>query len=370
MYQSRGVAADRLEYIRINDIECLSTVLESEREVERARSSWAPIGVTKIYAPYNPVVRAMLLYFDRVVKLGDFYSAPGELSRIEGPFAHPSHPTWTASSSPMKYREPLRVGTEDLNGFKEYLAKYESFVPRPDFLSSAIHRFHSASRMMFHFDTLDSQIVDYVIGMEALLADGEEIAQKLATRMAILLGGSADQRHDTYDFVKYVYKWRSNVVHGRRAELMHSDIREGRGWPTACITGVPWIEIIGMLHWYCRLTVKRIFDLTLAIRSDEQLFQDWKTIGTSRPRKNPTSIHKSARSKDTGEWLKQKIIDLLDYSLIRSDLADSLQQYYAGSTSLDALTNEYKKTVLKPYLSEQKVLSSNPSLYSEGFDDR
>jgi len=271
----------------------------------------------------------------------------------------------------MKYGEPLHVGIDELNGFKMYLAKYESFNPRPDFLSSAIDRFTSASRMMGDWETLDSQILDYVISMEALLADGEEIAQKLAARMAILLGGSADQRLDTYDFVKYVYRWRSRVVHGERSNryrIMQTVLREGRTWPRSAITGLPW-EVIGMLHWYSRLALKRIFDLTLAIKSNEQIFQEWKNMATAKATKKSSSSHKAASSKDTGRWMRDKIIDLLDYSLVRSDLDNVVQQYYAGSRGLDDLTTEYKRTLVKPYVSVSKVLSQPHWLYSEGFDD-
>jgi hypothetical protein len=271
---------------------------------------------------------------------------------------------------PMKYGEPLHLGVDELNGFKIYLAKYESFNPRPEFLSSSIDRFTSASSMMGDWETLDSQILDYVISMEALLADGEEIAQKLATRMAILLGGTSDQRLDTYDFVKYAYKWRSRVVHGERSNryrIMQTVLREGRTWPMSAITGLPW-EVIGMLHWYSRLALKRIFDLTLAIRNNEQILQEWKSMTTTTTAKK-SSLHKTVSSKGTGRWMREKIIDLLDYSLVRSDLDNALQQYYAGSRSLEDLTAEYKRTILKPYLSVRKVLSQPLSLCSEGFDD-
>ena len=64
---------------------------------------------------------------------------------------------------------------------------------------------------------LDDRIVDYAIGLEALLltaSEKDELIYRFALRGAIVLGESGEDKHQAFQNLRNFYKARSTVVHG------------------------------------------------------------------------------------------------------------------------------------------------------------
>ena len=82
-------------------------------------------------------------------------------------------------------------------------------------VSLAIHRFAASfSRSGGRFGTED-RVLDTAIALEIMYGlDGSGLTDKLSTRAAWLLGGSAEERRQIFDEVKSFYKVRSDIVHG------------------------------------------------------------------------------------------------------------------------------------------------------------
>ncbi|MBU1721932.1 hypothetical protein KKG38_04065, partial [Patescibacteria group bacterium] len=71
----------------------------------------------------------------------------------------------------------------------------------------------------------DDKIIDYIIGFEALyLPESKaELSFKIALRVAFLLS-DIENREENYLFLKKMYTYRSNIVHGEKQELKNDDI--------------------------------------------------------------------------------------------------------------------------------------------------
>lgn len=64
---------------------------------------------------------------------------------------------------------------------------------------------------------LDDKIVDYAIGLEALLltaSEQNELSYRLALRGATVLGEEGEDKHEAFQNIKDFYKARSTIVHG------------------------------------------------------------------------------------------------------------------------------------------------------------
>lgn len=105
-----------------------------------------------------------------------------------------------------------RLSQADILDLSEYWRKYaalfESANPR---VKLAVDRFTSSYNRVTPQDT----IIDVFIGLESLLIeDNQELSFKLRMRMANLLGGSRQERLNTFDDIKAGYNMRSTIVHG------------------------------------------------------------------------------------------------------------------------------------------------------------
>jgi len=314
----------------MDSIDGLSVVVETAVEID-----WPPLApiyltISKEVSQANSrllsIPRALVLFLDQIVKMKTVEPQQGDLSEI-GPPAKFSPPRW-AQSIFTKYRHQAAMDTEELEAFKEFFWDYIS-TEKPDFVWRAIGRFGWASDMAGELENIDYRFVDYVRSLEALLGGGPEIAHTLASRTAALLGGSPDDRQDTYDFIKAAYDCRSGSVHGGGLPRLNFPRWKGT------LQGLGMIEDIDILHWYCRRSVRRVVDLISAINKNESVAAKWKGIND--------------------ENKKHRIVGLLDYSLLRSDLADGLQTFYDKSLGIGAIWALYEKTLETPFNSTGKV---------------
>lgn len=64
-------------------------------------------------------------------------------------------------------------------------------------------------------NALPMKIVMYCTALECLFSTGStEIVHKISERVAVLLGKTADEKIEIFDFVKKAYNYRSTVIHG------------------------------------------------------------------------------------------------------------------------------------------------------------
>lgn len=244
----------------------------------------------------------------------------GDLPEISE-LAKPTQPSWTRSIF-TRYRNSLELDERDLERFKEFFGDYVS-SEKPAFLWRAISRFGMASDMAGELQNIDYRFVDYIRSLEALLGGETEIAHTLAARTAALVGGPPDERVDSYDFIKAAYRCRSGSVHGD----VLSPLAFGR-W-AGTIRGLGMMEVIDILHWYCRLSVRNVLDLISAINRHGELAAKWKNMNEQNRKR----------------WITQ----LLDYSSLRSDLADVLESFFYKSHDINLLWSTYDQILKTPF---------------------
>ena len=92
-------------------------------------------------------------------------------------------------------------------------------------------RFTVAARRLFlgmERRLLLDRIIDYMIGLEAMyLPDGnEELSFRLSLRAALLLYSDPLERKEIYNFLRKMYKVRSNIVHGNKYTLNKDEINK------------------------------------------------------------------------------------------------------------------------------------------------
>jgi hypothetical protein len=257
--------------------------------------------------------RALVLYYNQIVKLKSVYLPQrSELPELIDPIPF-VQPQWTSRLYTV-YRDQLQLSIQELNQFKEFFWGYVS-LEKPGFLWRAISQFGSASDMAGDWGDADYRLTDYVRSLEALLGEGQDVAHKLALRTSALVGGSAEDKLNTYDFMKAAYNCRSRSVHGEG--LPNLRFRRWKG----SLRGLGMVEQMDILHWYCRMSLVHTINLISAIYKDENLAAKWKNLSESNK--------------------KLWVTELLDYSLLRNDLADSLQSFYDRSVSIDVLWSKY-----------------------------
>jgi hypothetical protein len=303
-------------------IDSLSAVAETTIEMDWPPLApiYATITASQTTSKIQSISRALTLFFDQIVKMKSAEPQKGELPEISEP-ARPSQPRWTQNLY-TRYRNGLVVSVKDLEQFKEFFWDYVS-TEKPDFVWRAIGRFGWASDMAGELENLDYRFVDYVRSLEALLGGGPEIAHTLASRTAALIGGSHDDRQNTYDFIKAAYDCRSGSVHGEG--LSPLKFRRWKG----TLRGLGMLEEIDILHWYCRLSVRRVIDLVSAISKNEMVAAKWRLM--------------SEKNK------KHFFLGLLDYSLLRNDLAESIEAFYRRSVNIDTLWTKYEEILEAPF---------------------
>jgi hypothetical protein len=315
-----------------DSIDSLSIVAETAIETEW---SFLPTFLTKEVQEANSrllsLPRALILFLDKIVKMKTVEPQQGDISEI-GPPAKFLPPRW-AQSLYTKYRDPAVMGIKELETFKKFFWDYAT-LEKPGFVLRAIGRFGWASDMAGELENIDYRFVDYVRSLEALLGSGTEIAHRLASRTAALLGGSPADRQDTYDFIKASYRCRSGSVHGEGLPQLEF----GRWLGTKL--GLGMMENVDLLHWYCRRSVRRVVDLISAINKNEIVAAKWKGI----------------EDKEKKAWITR----LLDYSLLRCDISDALQKFYEDSADIEPLWTLYEKIMETPFNPSGKHLPEPP----------
>ena len=84
-----------------------------------------------------------------------------------------------------------------------------------------------------------------------------------------------------------------------------------------------------MLHWYCRVSVRRVVDLILGITNKEPTASTWKGMSDDEKKR----------------W----VVGLLDCSLLRDDLANALEAFYNGKLDGTDLWNNYENSRRLPF---------------------
>ena len=76
-----------------------------------------------------------------------------------------------------------------------------------------------------------------MVGLEALyLPDGnDELSFRLALRVAYVLNPSDNKEKKPYDFIRKMYKKRSNIVHGSKYSLSEEEVYKIEGFLRASI---------------------------------------------------------------------------------------------------------------------------------------
>ena len=98
-----------------------------------------------------------------------------------------------------------------LKKFYSVLSKCHPHVKKRNFIDTAIRRFGSATEQKNELDA----IVDYVIGLEALLVPGVgDATLKLSHRVTVLIGNTDAEILEIWKFIRQAYNVRSGVVHG------------------------------------------------------------------------------------------------------------------------------------------------------------
>ena len=88
----------------------------------------------------------------------------------------------------------------------------------------------------------EDKLIDYVIGLEALLGrENEAISYRIPLRLATLIGGGPAERIRVFDTSKKSYDLRSNLVHGSDQLREHVTIKG---------TNVPWIDFLLEVQGY------------------------------------------------------------------------------------------------------------------------
>jgi hypothetical protein len=317
------------EGLPLEGIDCLSSVLETFVELhgnDVFPPIWAKKDIRVATARLRTISEALLLYFDGMFKLRLFEPNPTErIEHKEREGFRRTIPLWRNGLFMSKYADEVRLDEKELHGFREFLQAYES-LEKPDFAKRSIHRFISGSEMAGEFQDLEYRFVDYIRSLEALIGEPGEAGQKLAFRTSALLGGTSDERQDTYDFMKGAYSWRSGSAHGEAP----------RPW-TKRLSWMRETEAVDILHWYCRRAIRRIVDLLLAIDKDATTANRWKDKNKSEKR----------------SW----IANMLDCSLVRGDLAETITSFYEGTVDANSLYSQYDKTLKAPFESRNNVIS-------------
>lgn len=228
---------------------------------------------------------ALLLFRDRLAKRDNYIvetrSDPPKLDS-GCKYASPVAPCWRQFVSPH-HRFWYDLRPDDLREFKAFWMKFQRAKEWTPQIS--IYRFADATCMAGEENKRVYRFVDYVTSMESLLLNDQgEFSYKLSMRAAAILGRSPRERHDVYEFMRKAYDVRSKLVHGQRAKPI-----EVRG------TEIDFDEALGRLHSYAHESLRRAFRIL-----------ETAPVGVNRKR-----------------WL----MDLLDMSLIRSDISDSLHAY-------------------------------------------
>lgn len=306
--------------IPLADIDSLSVVAETTLVLEYPQLLLPHLSASAPIATIQSISRALVLFFGYIVKVKTTEPQPGDFPELTE-FANATQPRWTQSLF-TKYRNGLLLNGRDLDEFKEFFRDYTTYE-KPGFLWRAIGRLGMASDMAGELQNMDYRFVDYIRSLEALLGGGTEIAHTLAARTSALVGGSHNERLDTNDFVKAAYRCRSGSVHGDVLAPLAF-----RRW-AGTIRGLGLMEVIDILHWYCRLSVKRVIDLISAVNKSETLAPKWKSMS----------------DQDQKHW----VTELLDYSLLRSDLAEVLQSFFAKTQNIDTLWAKYEQILGTPY---------------------
>lgn len=92
---------------------------------------------------------------------------------------------------------------------------------------------------------LEDSLIDYMIGLEVLyLPDGnQELSFRVAMRVAHVIENAAHTKHDIFEFIRNMYKKRSNIVHGSSSKgkaLESHELESLEGFLRASLK--KWIE--------------------------------------------------------------------------------------------------------------------------------
>lgn len=256
----------------------------------------------------DSVFHALLLHRDRLIKWTFNSEGYGELANSSGTEQYAdqsSLPFWRGAVS-SHHRQPFELDVNDITALKECWEKLNRIWTKSPYLQTSTIRFGMASQMAGIPARRQYRFVDYVTSMETLLTENDgESSFKLSLRMATLLGRSPKEKQGIFDFMRQAYGIRSDLVHGNNVSKN----------PTLNVRGVKinFEEAIGRLHSYSRNCIKFAIDL-----------------------------HEAG-------FGKEKLIRLLDCSILRDDLQGSISSFLDERQNGQALSNKYLEASKEPF---------------------
>jgi hypothetical protein len=312
LYRSVGRDPDRGFSI---DIDCKSSVIESCVHAE------PPIQKSDEYHQAERRISlafaGLLLYFEKLAKARTKYHAIAPMPHIEknAAFAKQIPPLWASLVSDLD-KFPFRVMFRDLEKFKKFWIILDR-VAKPFFLLRSIRWFNAAVQLAGEEDI--DRLIYYVTSMEALVLTREpEASYKLALRLAVLQGGPSEDIQNVFDFIKEMYDVRSAIVHGGTSDVV--EIRRGH-----TKVNVDFDEALGRMHAYCCRSIRRMILLLDGITQVPELSDEWSNL------------------KD--DVKKTRVVQLLDYVLLRPDLRAMFEAFMNGVCEVHAFFTYYRKEV-------------------------
>lgn len=265
--------------------------------------------MSRVDLDQQSVLEALLLYRDRLIKRQWDDWTERELANIDAQaeFADQSIPPLWRLFVSLHHKFPLELKAEEKNDFKSFWEKLVRCQTKATHLQISLGRFDLASEAAGDSGKVVYRLVDYVSSMEALITTNEpEVSFKLPMRMAILIGRSSNQNQDVFDFMRQVYKLRSKLVHGEAPGRL-LPFKVGR-------IEIDFEEVLGRLHSYAHDCLRFIVELI-----------------------------------DAGFEKKTRLIDLIDYSALRSELHQSMMSFLDGGQDAERLKHELEYAERAPF---------------------
>lgn len=144
-----------------------------------------------------------------------------------------------AVSSFSKMVMPGRMSSAEVEGFKKFIAEKSNvteYIKRNksdwDFLDISLSYFKRA-----FFSHRDDQILWHITAIEALIGEKNGVLDNVSRRMAMILGGNAEERMDIQKKFKKIYNIRSEIVHGEKYsdEILESYMDDARRMARALV---------------------------------------------------------------------------------------------------------------------------------------
>ncbi len=195
---------------------------------------------------FSDVITSLRLLKPGLVgRFGASHIIQGDPSGIEGPWSRGETLNYEPSLMNMHWR--YRFLREDCANLKRTLETVSQC--RNQQIRIALSRFDR----QYAKEDEAGKLIDVMVAFESLYLKGvdRELQFRLATRAAMHLGKTADERRKVYDCLSTAYILRSKVVHGEVGDLRGHKLLKKGGWASP-------VAILEQLRFYLRQTLSSI----------------------------------------------------------------------------------------------------------------